>query len=331
MINQYLNFIKQKTIRIDTEEVFPEAIRAHEVAGPTVCTMVSAGTELHACFLDVFNWGYPRKSGYTAVMRIEYKGSDVKDLEIGDLVFCMATHQSYQIQPADSVVKIPDGVSPEDALFCRLAGVSMATISRTSIKPGEKVLVTGLGTVGYMAMSIYSNLGYEVIGVDPDASRREFAKRGGFTEIYESVPFEHYNKQIALALECSGSERAVLDCCNIVRPHGEVSIVGVPWKPYTDTTAYQLTHSIFYNYVKVYSGWEMDLPHENSSQFIHYSMNENYRLALKLIRDGKIRLEGLSHIRPYTEAQQTFEDILEKREPKIATIFTWESVCEKKG
>jgi len=213
-------------------------------------------------------------------------------------------------------------VDPLKALFIRLAGVSMATLSRTSITPGEKVLVTGLGTVGLMAMHIYSNLGYEVIGVDPDHNRRCIAQESGFSEIYEKVPFEKYNKKIGLALECSGSEGAVLDCSKIVRPHGEVSLVGVPWKQYTEQSSYELTHSIFYNYIKIYSGWEMDLPNDCST-FVHESMNKNYRLALRLIKEGKICVDGLYTVYPYTDAQKVYDDIFEKKDKKIAIILSY--------
>jgi len=189
------------------------------------------------------------------------------------------------------------------------------------------VMVTGLGTVGLMAMHIYANLGYEMIGVEPDANRRQAAVDAGFSEVYEKVPFEKYEKQIALALECSGSEGAVMDLCRIVRPHGEVSLVGVPWKAYTEQKSYDLLHAVFYNYVKLYSGWEMDLPQE-SSEFVHESMGKNYRLAMRLMCEGKINVDELYRIRPYTEAQQAYEDILEKREQKLSTILAYEGAAQ---
>ena len=83
-----------------------------------------------------------------------------------------------------------------------------------------------------------------------------------------------------------------------------------------------MLHSIFYNYVKVYSGWEMDLP-MNSSEFIHESMRKNYQLALKLIEDGKIRVDDLYTVLPYTECQRAFDSIFEKREKKAATILSY--------
>ena len=322
MKNYYLNFVRQKTVEIASEDVDIEALNDYAVAGHTVFSMISAGSEINASYLDVFDWGYPRKSGYTVIFEVEYVGSKVEGIGVGDYVFCMEGHQSFQVVDFREVVKIPKDVRLEDALFIRLAGVSMATLSRTEITPGERVLVTGLGTVGLMAMLIYSNLGYEVIGVDPDENRRETAKALGFNKIYERAPFKEYEKTIGLALECSGNEAAVLDCCNMVRPHGEVSLVGVPWKPYTDLKSYDLLNSIFYNYVKVYSGWEMDLP-MNTSEFVHESMRKNYNLALKLLVEGKISVSELYTVVPYTEAQKAFDDIFEKREKKIATILSY--------
>lgn len=323
MLNRYLNFPKQKTVEILEENIDVENLAPDHIAGPTVFSMISAGTEINGFYLDVFNWGFPKKAGYTVVFRVEHLGKDVQGIEKGDLVFFMGNHQSYQITHYQNVVKVPEGVKPEHALFARLAGVSMATLSRTNITPGERVLVMGLGTVGLMAMHVFSNLGYEVIGVDPDANRRAFAEKSGFKEIYEKSPYDKYHQTIGLALECSGNESAVLDCTYIVRPHGEVSLVGVPWKPYTDIKVYNLLHSIFYNYVKIYSGWEMDLPF-NESTFTHESMSKNYRLALNLIKDGKINLDDLYTIRHYTDAQNAYDDIFEKREQKIATILSYD-------
>ena len=323
MKRKYLEFTKPKTVLVSEEDFLTDEIGDEEIAGKTLCTMISAGTEIHSSYLDVFNWGYPKKSGYTAVFQVEKKGSKVEGIEIGDRVFVMGVHQSHQCVNYKEAVKIPANVSAQSALFVRMAGVSMATLSKTQIKSGEKVLVTGLGPVGLMAMFAYSNLGYEVIGVDPDENRRQIARSKGFC-VFDKVPSDdkRYAKQIALALECSGNENAVLDCCNMVRVRGEVSVVGVPWKQCSDLSAYTVLHSVFYNYVNLYSGWELDLPRINSWN-VHESMKHNYELMLKMISDGKVDTDGLYAERNYTEAQQAFDDIYNKQEKHLATIFLW--------
>lgn len=323
MKREYLNFTKHKTIEI-AEEVLPERLKSDEVAGRTLFSLISAGTELAAGYLDVFDWGYPKKTGYASVFKVEEKGADVKGIDIGDIVFTTEAHQSYQRVKAINTVRIPDSVRPEQALFIRMAGVSMATLSKTSVKPGEKLLVTGLGAVGFLALQVYSNLGYDVIGVDPNPERIQMIRAMGFDNVCTSISSddERYAKKIGLALECSGNEGAVLNCCNMVRPLGEVSVVGVPWKRNTDMYAHELLHSIFYNYVRLYSGWEMNLPVE-SSEFVYESMNKNYRLALKMLAAGKIVVDGMYTIKPYTDAQKAYDDIYNKKEKALSTIFKW--------
>lgn len=325
MVNTYLNFTGRQTIEIAREKVWASPVGAEELRGHTLYTLISAGTELNASFLDVFDWGYPKKSGYTAVFRVDEVGESVKGYKPGDVVFCMGAHQSCQSVHHTGAIKIPDNVAPEDALYIRMAGVSMATFSRTRVPTGEKLMVVGLGPVGHMAARIYSALGYEVIAVEHDEGRRKILSERLPVPVFNTVPRDNpkYYKRIALALDCTGNEAAVFDCCDMVRPHGEVSLVGVPWKRMSDLDAHRLTHSIFYNYVTLYGGWEMDLPRE-SSQFNPMSMNRNYRLALKLIADGTIDLSGLSRIRPYTEGQVAFEAIMNRAEPMLATVLSWQ-------
>ena len=114
MKNYYVNFVKQKTIEIECEERSIEDLAPECIAGHTVFSMISAGSEINASYLDVFDWGYPRKSGYTVIFRVEYVGSEVKGISVGDYVFCMEGHQSFQIVDYREAVKIPEGVLTYD-------------------------------------------------------------------------------------------------------------------------------------------------------------------------------------------------------------------------
>ncbi len=324
MTRKYIEFVEPETLVIREEDFSLEAVGEEEIAGRTLYTMISSGTEINSVYLDVFHRGFPRRSGYTAVFRVEKVGSKVEGFQVGDRAFCTGNHQSCQRVRFREAVRIPENVASEDALFIRMAGVSMATLGKTQIRPGEKAMVTGLGPVGLMAMFVYSNLGYEVIGVDPDENRRQVAHSKGFP-VFEKAPFDdpRYAKQIGLALECSGSEAAVLDCCDMVRARGEVSTVGVPWKQYTDLSAHRLLHSVFYNYVNLYSGWELDLP-STSAWNVHDSMTGHYELALRMIDQGKIDVKDLYAVKPYTDAQKAYDDIYGKKERRLATILSWD-------
>ena len=174
---KYLNMAAQQTITVAEEEIFIDDLGDEMVAGKTLYTLVSVGTEFNGIYMNRLNTNYPRKFGYAAVFQVEKVGKNVVDVEVGDIVFTKGQHKSYQIDNYKNVVKIPKGTLPEHAILSRLAGVSMATLKLIRIPSGEKVIVTGLGAVGFMAMQIYSALGYEVIGVEPNEYRRNVMKQ----------------------------------------------------------------------------------------------------------------------------------------------------------
>lgn len=321
MERKYLNFIERKKLEIATEEV---TFREDCIGGKTLFSLISSGTELNASYLDVFNWGYPKHSGYSAVFQVDSIGSNANGFEIGDIVFTDGAHSSYTVCNDKQAVKIPRNIKPNEALFARMAGITMATLSRTNIRPGEIVMVAGLGTVGFMAMQVYRNCGYTVIGVDPYAERCEMAKTIGFEHVFTECPYtdERFYQKVGLALECSGNEQAVLNCCNMARLEGEVSIVGVPWKKVADIDGFDILNKIFYNYLKVYSGWEMNLSRV-ASQFQHNTMFGNYKLAIDWISEGKLRADNIYKIMHYTQSQKAYDEICNKSSGTLSTIIDW--------
>src|SRR5690349_14240738 len=130
-----------------------------EVAGRTLATLVSAGTELAGAYLGT---SFPRAPGYAAVFEVEEAGGEMEGVRPGDRLFCMGPHRSYQRVSQEQAVPVPEGLEPADAVFARLMSVSMSTLTTTAARPPAKVLVTGLGLVGHLAAQIFSACGYEV-------------------------------------------------------------------------------------------------------------------------------------------------------------------------
>ena len=311
-----------ETVKIDSWEFDEHTLAADSVCGPTICSLISAGTEIHCCYLNCLNLEYPLYMGYSCVFRAEYVGSEVKGIKPGDLLFTNGPHASYQVARAVDTVHVPDTLEPEQGLFARMAAISMATFSHTRARPGELVLVTGLGAVGLMAVQAYRAAGYRVIAVDPWDQRRAFAAELGAEEVFPSIPVEKYQGQVALMLECSGTEPPVVEGCDVVRKEGEISLVGVPWRKTSDTLAFPLLHKIFYNYINIYSGWEYRLPMQ-PSDFQQDSFATNFRLAMRWLEQGVIRTDGLYELRPYTEAAAIYDDLYHKRTTRPSTVMDW--------
>lgn len=296
-----------------------------EVAGRTLRTLISSGTEL-ACYQGLLkNMQFPLiRPGYSAVFEVTDVGSNVTALRPGDRAFCMGGHQSFQRVRQDEALLVPEGLDSEVALFARLMGVSMSTLTTTTARPPAKVIVTGLGPVGHLAAQIFASCGYEVLAVDPAEKRRAMAQQMGISDALPAIPLEDpaIAKQVALVVECSGHEQAVLDACNVVQKRGEVVLVGVPWKRQTDMLAHEILYAVFHNYVVLRSGWEWEVA-RHPTEFRLNSIFDNLAAALRWLEQGRIRVDGLFDTASPEEAQQVYQDLMHHRRERLAVVFDW--------
>ncbi len=292
--------------RFELAEYADAPLGTGEIRGPTVCTLISQGTELAWAAGDDF----PIHPGYGAVFRVEEIGTGVKGVATGDLRFCMGAHRSTQQHEACYTLPVPDGLSPELAVVARLMGVSMTTLMTTDARPGDKVVVTGAGPVGICAAHNFQIGGYDVTVVEPDGLRRSQAESSGISSTLASMPKDDpgFARVVRLVVDCSGNEAAVLDACELVAQMGEVVLVGVPWKRFTDISAHEIMSSVFFNFVRLRSGWEWEIP-IRSRGFVWEELLEGYNnaahstisgleRALKWLSEGKLCLDGLvsSHL-----------------------------------
>lgn len=99
---------------------------------------------------------------------------------------------------------------------CRKAGVSA----------GDRVLVTGAGPIGLLAMQCALAFGAtEVTVSDVNEHRLEVARRTGATRTL--TPDEGLEHEVDALLECSGHPAAVADGIRALRPAGVAVLVGM--------------------------------------------------------------------------------------------------------
>jgi len=299
----------------------PGALAGNEVRGRTVCTLISPGTELAWSYTGA---SFPTYPGYSAAFVAEELGAEVKGVAKGDLCFCMGPHRSFQQLDATDAHPIPRGLPPETAVLARLMGVSMTTLMTTAARPGDRIMVTGAGPVGYLAAQMFALSGYEVLVVEPDETRRRQVELSGLPCVYDKTPIDDaaVAGTVALVLECSGHEQAALDACKVVRKRGEVVLVGVPWHRRTDAYAHELLSLVFHNYVVLRSGWEWELP-SHVADFNPHSIHGGFDTALRWLAGGRIRTEGLIvQVDPH-DAQRVYQDLLHRRAKGLFVVFDW--------
>jgi threonine dehydrogenase-like Zn-dependent dehydrogenase len=297
-----------------------EPLGPHHVEGRTLATLTSPGTELNGAYLGK---NFPVYPGYAAVMEVTQAGAEVKDLHAGDRVFVAGGHHSIQRHPAAAAVPLPAGLSAERAVFARLMGVSMSTLTTTAVRPPGRVLVTGLGPVGHLAAQGFAAAGYRVTATDPVAERRHWLTTKGGVEVLERVaPDAGFD----LAIECSGHEQAALDACRSVRKGGEVVLVGVPWSRRTDLHAFELLHAVFHRYVVLRSGWEWQVPLQRR-EFDGGSILENYAAALRWLTEGRVNVAGLYDVADPHDCQKVYQGLLHQTGSSLAVVFDWTALA----
>ena len=306
-----------QTVERDSKPLAPD-----ELAGRSIVTLISAGTELASAYQATS--GFPRGLGYAAIFEVEEVGIEVKGIQTGDYVFCTGNHRSYQRTRRDAVIPLPQGLAPETGVFARMMGVSMTTLTTTTARPPEKVLVTGLGVVGNLAAQNFANCGYEVIACEPNETRRRIAEECGLKKVLPAVPVDDPNiaGKVGLVVDCSGHEQAALDGCNVIKKRGEVVLIATPWRRYTEIYAHTILHAIFHKYVVMRSGWEWELP-VHPTDFRTNSIHGNLAGALKWLAEGRIQVDKLyTKISP-REAQQAYQNLLHKKSERLTYLFNW--------
>ncbi len=317
-----VTIVSHEQAELQAFERSDKPLEASEVAGRSIVTLISSGTELAGAYRAT--GGFPRRLGYAAVFEVEEVGSEVSDIKAGDTVFCMGNHRLYQRTNSDNVLLLPEGLKPEIAVFARMMGVSMSTLTTTTARPPEMVLVTGLGVVGNLAAQNFARCGYEVIACEPDEHRREIARECGLEKVLPAVPVDDPDVagKVGLVVDCSGHEQAVLDGCNVIRKRGEVVLIATPWRRYTDMYAHTILHAIFHNYVVMRSGWEWEVP-RHTTDFRTNSIYGNIAAALRWLAEGHVKVDNLADMIPPRDAQQAYQNLLHKQSERLTYIFDW--------
>ncbi|MBW9122424.1 zinc-binding dehydrogenase [Microbacterium trichothecenolyticum] len=141
----------------------------------------------------------------------------------------------WLVAPDASLVPLPDDI--DDAMAALIAcnfGTAFAGLRKSGARWGDRLIVTGLGSVGLCVVVAAVAAGCRVIAVDPIGPRREFALALGAEWAIDPVAQDPVptirqaagGRGAEVAMECSGNALAQRQVVQAVRPHGTVVLVG---------------------------------------------------------------------------------------------------------
>lgn len=188
-----------------------KAIRIEENGGPEVLKLVSVGVPapeknevtirqkaVGLNFIDIYYrtglYKHPLPSGlgFEASGVVEAVGADVKHVKVGDRVAYgqspLGAYAEARNVPADRVVKIPKGVSFEQAAAMMLKGLTVQYLFRQTyrLQGGETILFhAAAGGVGLIACQWAKALGVKLIGTASSPEKAALAKSHGAWEVID--------------------------------------------------------------------------------------------------------------------------------------------------
>ncbi len=207
----------------------------------------------------------PLIPGHEIAGRVVEKGSDVRELQIGDRVgvpwifwtcgeceFChegnenLCTRQKitgvmvdggfaeFVKAPASHAVKIPDGLSAVEAapLFC--AGVTVyRALKQARVRDGQRLAIFGIGGLGHIAVQIGKELGAVVTAIDVGDEKLRLAETLGAANCLNAASMNvakalRAKGGVHVALVTSAAKAAYDTAFACVRPTGTLLAVGLP-------------------------------------------------------------------------------------------------------
>lgn len=141
----------------------------------------------------------------------------------------------YQLADPDYVGRLPDNASFVDIAPILCAGVTVYKgLKVTDTKPGDWVVISGIGGLGHVAVQYAIAMGRKVIAVDIDEAKLDLARSLGAAlgvNARKADPAAFIRKEIGGAhgvLVTAVSPKAFQQSLGMVRRGGTVALVGLP-------------------------------------------------------------------------------------------------------
>jgi predicted dehydrogenase/threonine dehydrogenase-like Zn-dependent dehydrogenase len=283
----------------------------------------------------------PLALGYSCAGVVAEVGAGAEEFQPGDRVACAgmnyASHAEWVYVPKNLTVKIPEGVSFDEAAFVTLGAIALQGVRTAEAKLGDAVAVIGLGLLGQLTVQLLKAAGCRVLGIDLDVGKLELAERlGADATVLRRADVELAVAQFsngfgvdAVIITAAAETNDPIELAGaIARDRAIVSVVGavkleVPRKVYYEKEL-QLRLSRSYGpgrYDNQYEEQGVDYP----IGYVRWTERRNMAEFLRLVAVKAVTLEPLiSHRFPIAEAERAYAIIMGKvAQPYLGILLNY--------
>lgn len=279
----------------------------------------------------------PIPLGYSSAGVVVETGRDSGDLKVGDRVACggagFANHAEFNYVPKNLVVKIPEGVSFEDASCATVGSIALQGVRQCEVHLGESVAVIGLGLMGILAVQMLKASGCRVIGFDPNAARCALACELGCDKavsdnlVGEAMAFsDGHGVDAVLITAATHSDEPVTVAAEISKKKGRVVATGLVGmnlprdQYYKKEIDFRLSCSYGPGrYDPVYEEQGVDYPFG----YVRWTEQRNMAAFLQLVAEGKVTPSRLvTHRFAFDDALDAYQVLLGiRKEPYLGIVL----------
>lgn len=324
-----------KQIEIDEDET--PTIKPSYILVRTMYSVVSPGTEL-----SILQQSTDKKVplGYSAMGIVEECGSDITDVEQGDLVACYGApyvhHAEYLLVPKTLYAKVPKNVDPKEAAFAGIGAIAIHALRTAELQFGETIVVVGLGLLGQMIAKISNAAAYNVIAYDLHDDRVEMLAKDANIQAFSTqaemeaaIQKDTKGNGADAILLCAGGKRSKLtdESLKWIRNKGKVVIVGDVEPDFPRHLMFAKEAQLLISraggpgrYDKVYEAEAIDYPYG----FVRWTEGRNIGAYLQLVRKKQINVRPfITDEINFDDAVAGFEDLLNKKTSSLTKLINF--------
>jgi L-iditol 2-dehydrogenase len=137
---------------------------------------------------------------------------------------------NYVTIPESFAYTLPDQMSDEEGALIEPLSVGLWACRKAQLQGADRLLITGAGPVGMLAMKVALALGAtQITMTDVAAQRLEMARKLGATRTVNVAKESLADAKVEadVLIECSGNQKALMDGIRSLRPAGKAVAVGM--------------------------------------------------------------------------------------------------------
>jgi len=275
--------------------------------------------------------------GYCNVGRVTEVGADVRGFAVGDRVVSNGPHAELVAVPRNLCAHIPDDVSDDEAVFTVLGAIALQGVRLIAPTLGERFVVTGLGLLGLLTVQLLRANGCRVLGIDPDSTKAELARRFGA----DVVALERGEDPLAVANTFSAgagvdgvlitaatrSNDPVSQGARMCRQRGRIVLVGVTGLELDRSDFYQ--KELSFQVSCSYGPGRHDPQYEDAGTdyplgFVRWTEQRNFQAILEMMNSRALGVRALiTHRFAFDAAPAAYELLATQSQPHLGILLEY--------